>query len=226
MPLFSCPDCGKQVSSLAPACIHCGRPIMLTKPRPDTTPSASGEEWISKGAYGFYAGNIVPAPTPELKGVSVRLFSDGVANFAATNLFARKSDDGHLGAMTTLSRREECFFNYKLNRAGKFFLFFEDSGCFFDGTYEIGIGLAGNVMIDTGFLHNSILMPSSHGEKYYVELKHIDIGPAMRYVQDEIKRSKDSIARFHASLTEEDVAKKEEYIGFWEKKLAMIMPGG
>src|SRR6476619_5935030 len=27
MPLIECPDCGKQISDAAPACIHCGRPI-------------------------------------------------------------------------------------------------------------------------------------------------------------------------------------------------------
>ena len=26
MPLIECPDCGQQISSLAPACPHCGRP--------------------------------------------------------------------------------------------------------------------------------------------------------------------------------------------------------
>jgi hypothetical protein len=27
MPLIQCPDCGKDVSDMAPACIHCGRPL-------------------------------------------------------------------------------------------------------------------------------------------------------------------------------------------------------
>lgn len=27
MPLIQCPDCGKEVSTLAPACPHCGRPV-------------------------------------------------------------------------------------------------------------------------------------------------------------------------------------------------------
>jgi hypothetical protein len=30
VPLISCPDCGKQVSDRAPACIGCGRPIAQT----------------------------------------------------------------------------------------------------------------------------------------------------------------------------------------------------
>lgn len=28
MPLTPCPDCGRDVSTAAPACIHCGRPLM------------------------------------------------------------------------------------------------------------------------------------------------------------------------------------------------------
>ena len=30
MPLVECPDCRKQVSDAAPACIHCGRPLART----------------------------------------------------------------------------------------------------------------------------------------------------------------------------------------------------
>ena len=31
MALISCPDCGKQISDQAPACIHCGRPMLSEK---------------------------------------------------------------------------------------------------------------------------------------------------------------------------------------------------
>ncbi len=27
MPLITCPDCEKQISDIAPSCIHCGRPM-------------------------------------------------------------------------------------------------------------------------------------------------------------------------------------------------------
>jgi Ca2+/H+ antiporter len=30
MPLTACPDCGREVSTAAPACIHCGRPLVRT----------------------------------------------------------------------------------------------------------------------------------------------------------------------------------------------------
>jgi hypothetical protein len=36
MPLIPCPDCGKEISDLAPACIHCGRPM----DEPPTPPAA------------------------------------------------------------------------------------------------------------------------------------------------------------------------------------------
>ena len=32
MPLTDCPDCGRQVSTLAPACPHCGCPGASTRP--------------------------------------------------------------------------------------------------------------------------------------------------------------------------------------------------
>ena len=32
MPLRECRECGKEVSSLAPACPHCGVPSPVTKP--------------------------------------------------------------------------------------------------------------------------------------------------------------------------------------------------
>jgi hypothetical protein len=37
MPLVACPDCGSQVSTLAPACPTCGRPMAPLKTVGDTT---------------------------------------------------------------------------------------------------------------------------------------------------------------------------------------------
>ena len=36
MALISCPECGKQISDQAPACIHCGYPL----PKQPTAPAA------------------------------------------------------------------------------------------------------------------------------------------------------------------------------------------
>ena len=44
MALIMCPDCGQSVSSEAPACPHCGRPI-----RPTVAPAP---------AAGDYTGNV------------------------------------------------------------------------------------------------------------------------------------------------------------------------
>jgi hypothetical protein len=41
MPLVKCPDCGKEISSSAPSCPHCGRPN--TAPRPPTKKGMSPE---------------------------------------------------------------------------------------------------------------------------------------------------------------------------------------
>jgi hypothetical protein len=43
MGVFNCPDCGKSVSTSAPACPHCGRPSAptTTAPVPATFPSGA-----------------------------------------------------------------------------------------------------------------------------------------------------------------------------------------
>ncbi|HSU13861.1 hypothetical protein [Longimicrobium sp.] len=38
MPLIACPDCGREVSSAAPACPHCGRPIHALTATPPSAP--------------------------------------------------------------------------------------------------------------------------------------------------------------------------------------------
>lgn len=51
MPVIACPDCGKDVSTLAPACPHCGRPspagtVPITSA---TAPKAVAEETLWRG---------------------------------------------------------------------------------------------------------------------------------------------------------------------------------
>lgn len=38
MPLTPCPDCGREVSTAAPACIHCGRPLAAAAPAASAAP--------------------------------------------------------------------------------------------------------------------------------------------------------------------------------------------
>lgn len=40
MPLITCPDCTKQISDAAPACIHCGRPVSALTVSPPPAPPA------------------------------------------------------------------------------------------------------------------------------------------------------------------------------------------
>ena len=41
MPLVPCPDCGREVSAAAPACIHCGRPLAAPVPASSAPPEAA-----------------------------------------------------------------------------------------------------------------------------------------------------------------------------------------
>ena len=38
MALIKCPECGKEISDQAPACIHCGYPLPPKQPEPDLLP--------------------------------------------------------------------------------------------------------------------------------------------------------------------------------------------
>ena len=42
MPLVTCPDCQKDVSDRAPACIHCGRPLRAAAAEPQAVRAATG----------------------------------------------------------------------------------------------------------------------------------------------------------------------------------------
>ena len=52
MPLTSCPDCGREVSTAAPACPHCGRPTgpVVAPPPPQTAQTAAAEEKLWHGS--------------------------------------------------------------------------------------------------------------------------------------------------------------------------------
>ena len=50
MPIVDCPDCGKQISTAAPACPGCGCP-MISAP-PAAAPDRSGKKCAQCGAFG------------------------------------------------------------------------------------------------------------------------------------------------------------------------------
>jgi uncharacterized membrane protein len=67
MSLIACPDCAQQVSSLAPACPSCGRPLaMVPAPAYGYAPApvdrlAQAKQTVQIG-YGLYAGAYVVGP--------------------------------------------------------------------------------------------------------------------------------------------------------------------
>src|SRR4051794_4706016 len=58
MPLGTCPDCGRQVSTIAPSCPQCGRPhpaATPSRPPPATQPDSGGSKLLVGGLvlFGF-----------------------------------------------------------------------------------------------------------------------------------------------------------------------------
>lgn len=49
MPVIACPDCGKDVSTLAPVCPHCGRPSPAGTAPITTPPRPTAEETLWRG---------------------------------------------------------------------------------------------------------------------------------------------------------------------------------
>jgi len=49
MPVLSCPDCGRDVSTLASSCPHCGRPMSANALHPPQAPGAAEEETLWHG---------------------------------------------------------------------------------------------------------------------------------------------------------------------------------
>jgi uncharacterized membrane protein YdbT with pleckstrin-like domain len=50
MPVINCPDCGHEVSTLAPACPHCGRPSPAGLAPIVGAPTAAAEEMVWRGS--------------------------------------------------------------------------------------------------------------------------------------------------------------------------------
>lgn len=59
MALISCPECGKQISDKAPACIHCGYP-MQEQP-PVTTATVSNSKKVAIPSFSEFSQQKIPA---------------------------------------------------------------------------------------------------------------------------------------------------------------------
>ena len=66
MPVIACPDCGRDVSTLAPVCPHCGRPSPAGTSVPPTPASAVKEETLWRGT---------PSPTLLIGKIATLVFS-------------------------------------------------------------------------------------------------------------------------------------------------------
>lgn len=61
MPLTTCPDCQREISTLAPSCPHCGRPTAAALTQTPTTPPLPQHEetlWRGTPAWALLAGHI------------------------------------------------------------------------------------------------------------------------------------------------------------------------
>lgn len=64
MALIKCPDCGKEVSDAASACIHCGRPIAPSeKPEAKKNTNPATKE-LGVGGWLFIGGLVLIAVEP------------------------------------------------------------------------------------------------------------------------------------------------------------------
>jgi len=98
MPIVNCPDCGREVSTLAPACPHCGRPSPAMA-APAAPPAPAHEETLWRGSPSLIVliGHVVMM-------IVVLIAIPLIAAFLssdATDLEA-KSKINHIGWLVTL----------------------------------------------------------------------------------------------------------------------------
>lgn len=96
MALITCSECGKSVSDLAAACVHCGNPHLLSKAVGDSTPDTQTDEkrpWYSRRYnVGAGAGCLVI-------GIMVAIFIASLMSFDRDEtVFARQTPTPDLSA--------------------------------------------------------------------------------------------------------------------------------
>jgi hypothetical protein len=111
MPLTPCPDCGREVSTAAPGCIHCGRPMAapaapLARPAPAVPrePEAEKPMWgivtaLVLGVMGIIQAMDRPEPPSEaMRNVSFVVSTLHMTGNAALIIFALMSLAGQRAA--------------------------------------------------------------------------------------------------------------------------------
>ena len=80
MALITCPECGKQISDKAPACIHCGYPLQEQPPINNTASSASNSKKVAIPSFATPTPQKIPAikVVREITGMSLAEAKDFV----------------------------------------------------------------------------------------------------------------------------------------------------
>jgi predicted glycosyltransferase len=81
MPLIQCPDCQKEISDKAPACIHCGRSLIShpSRYRPALKQKLNQTAWLLFIAAVLVGVGATSAESPALYGVAGLCFLAAVA---------------------------------------------------------------------------------------------------------------------------------------------------
>ena len=64
MALISCPECGKQISDQAPACIHCGYPLPKQPTAPAAPPSPDRFSVVDRKSTRLNSSHEIPSRMP------------------------------------------------------------------------------------------------------------------------------------------------------------------
>ena len=70
MALIECPDCHKRISASAAACIHCGRPLAVSRTAKPAQTTRTGGKWEAAG-FLMMLGGFAAAATQSTTGIAL-----------------------------------------------------------------------------------------------------------------------------------------------------------